>query len=199
MMINMPHGASNTQMHRQMQQMQQQMQTQKSDHMPGVQLGAAEDVLMPMPLPLPTDVIGEIGAVISCNSGPKSNLSCGSTTATTGTPGGGPGAAAAVLNINMNVGMQCPGAQSASPSQNVNLLANSSEITGPFGNTANCGMMGVGVGIGTGGQTGDKVESLPQSGMTQMEWTKIQQQFFEDRLKGGKANNCRPSGIPGPG
>ncbi|ACY70529.1 hypothetical protein DVIR88_6g0066 [Drosophila virilis] len=188
-MMSMPGGGATN---AQMRQMQLQMQAaQKSqDHMP-VQLG--EDVLMP----LPADVIGEIGAVMSCNSGQKNNLSCGpQTTAPTaaaasggpvaGGPGGGGG-----MNVNMNVGMQC--------SNNPNLMADSPEMMGGFGNT-NC-VMGIGVGAGAGDKGGigsQEAMPLPQGGMAPMEWTKIQQQFFEERLKVGKPA-CRPSGMPGPG
>lgn len=188
LMMNIaPTGAASN---AQMRQMQMQMQAaaaaaqqqQKSEHMS--QLG--EDVLMP----LPSDVIGDIGAVMSCNSGQKGNLpganaaAAAAATAAAGVGGGagagagagaGPGTAVG-MNVNMNVGMQC--------SNNPNLLANSPELISGFGNT-NCVM---------GMVSGDKAEG----GMTPMEWNKLQQQFFEERLKVGKAA-CRPTGMSGPG
>ncbi|KAH8272506.1 hypothetical protein KR044_012142, partial [Drosophila immigrans] len=175
LMMNIPH--SNTP-----QQMRQQMH-QKSEH---IQLGT-EDVLMPMPLS--ADVIGDIGAVVACSQ--KNNLSCEGVASTTAgaAPGGAGGGTGSLAN---NV------------TQNANLLGtNSPEIMAAFGNSNCHNMMNVG-GVGIGVSVGDKGDGLPSSQagnqMTQMEWTKMQQHFFEERLKGGKASVTRSSGLgPVPG
>ncbi|XP_023162414.2 protein BCL9 homolog isoform X2 [Drosophila hydei] len=132
------------------QQQQQQQQQQKTEHMS--QLG--EDVMMP----LPADVIGDIGAVMSCSSGQKNNLPASNAAAAAATAAaGGAGGGGAGLG----------------------------SAAGGFVNT-NC-VMGMGA--------GDKGEGS----MTPMEWTKLQQQFFEERKAVGKAA-CRPTGgMPGPG
>lgn len=61
--------------------------------------------------------------------------------------------------------------------------------------------------VGTDKGTVTNHDGIPvsQSGMTQAEWNKIQQQFFEERLKSGKAGGVNRSGsgmsghIPGQG
>ncbi|XP_030379735.1 protein BCL9 homolog [Scaptodrosophila lebanonensis] len=172
----------------QMRQMQSNLlaqNSQKSEHVPAT-LG--EDVL------LPGDVMSDMGPGMPCNSGPKSGCGGGPVNA----PGGlqcGPGG---VMNVNVaNIvgnNIQCPGGGGPGG----NLMTNSPEIMGAFGST-NCGVIGGG---GPGGDMNKNVpnpDGMPQVGMAQMEWSKIQHQFFEERLKGNKPGGCRPSGMAGPG
>ncbi|XP_034111828.1 protein BCL9 homolog [Drosophila albomicans] len=171
LMMNMQHGNPS-------QQIRQQMH-QKSEH---IQLGT-EDVLMPMTMPLPADVIGDIGTVVTCSQ--KNNLSCGGVASSSpvATPGG-----AGVNSLTQNTNM---------------LTTNSPDMVASFGNSNCHNIMNVGS-VGLGVTVGDKVDglTLPQAGnqMTQLEWNKMQQHFFEDRLKVGKATASRPSGLgPVPG
>ncbi|ALC48129.1 lgs [Drosophila busckii] len=193
--MNMSSGTNNTQQIRQIQMQAQSQSSTKSDQM-SAQLGS-EEILMP--LPIPGDVIGDIGAVISCNNGTKGSLQCGSAVASVGGGGqglgSGSGSVVNVLNVNINSGMPCPGAATS-------IMANSSDIIGAF-NNPNCG---VGLGGGVMGAN-DKSNMVTQDGIpsiNQMEWPKIQQQLYEERLKGNKAQ-CRPtamsqcgSGVLGP-
>ncbi|XP_022217425.2 protein BCL9 homolog [Drosophila obscura] len=150
----------------------------KPEHITGS--GLSEDVL------LAGDAMSEMGTAM-CNSGQKNSLQCGPA------PGATPVTGAGSINVNM----QCP--NSGAP--NGNLIANSSDLLGnQFGNP-NCGIGIIGNGPdmskGMPNQLQDGLSQAPQAGMAQMEWSKIQQQFFEERLKGGKARpGAGPSGPP---
>ncbi|BFG06762.1 protein BCL9 homolog [Drosophila madeirensis] len=147
----------------------------KPEHITGS--GLSEEVL------LPGDVMTDMGSTMS-SSGQKHSLQGGPA------PGATPVTGAGSINVNM----QCPN----SGATNGNLMANSSDLLGPFGNP-NCGIGIIGSGPemskGMPNQLLDGLSQAPQAGMAQMEWSKIQQQFFEDRLKGGKARpGAGPSG-----
>ncbi|EDW34872.1 GL18147 [Drosophila persimilis] len=147
----------------------------KPEHITGP--GLSEEVL------LPGDVMTDMGTAM-CNSGQKNSLQCGPA------PGVTPVTGAGSINVNMQ------GPNSGAP--NGNLIGNSSDLLGSFGNT-NCGIGIIGTGPdmskGMPNQLQDGLSQAPQAGMAQMEWSKIQQQFFEERLKGGKARpGTGPSG-----
>ncbi|KAH8269775.1 hypothetical protein KR018_001478 [Drosophila ironensis] len=147
----------------------------KSEQINSQGSGLTEDVL------LPVDVMADIGSVMGCNNTQKNSLQCGPNTTVSATTAN-----------SINVNMQC----STSGAPNNNLIGNSAELLPPFGNTS-CNVNIVGSGTDVSKNLLNP-EGLPHvqhtQGVAQMEWSKIQQQFFEERLKGTKAR--QGGGIP---
>lgn len=132
--------------------------TVKPELISGQASGIAEDGILPI------DVIADIGSVIGCNNSQKNSLQ------------GGPGS---------GVSSVTGGSANAINMQN---SSNSTDLLQPFGNTT-CSASG----IGSGSDIPKNVTNQEghtqghQTGVTQMEWSKLQQQFFDERLKNTKA------------
>ncbi|XP_043657353.1 protein BCL9 homolog [Drosophila teissieri] len=149
----------------------------KSDLLSGTSSGLSEDVM------LPGDVISDMGPVMGCNNSQKNSVQCGSgvgVVAVTGTT---------VAGINVN--MHC----SSSGAPNGNIMGSSTDILASFGNTS-CNVIGTAPDMSKEVLNQDSLTHSHQGGVAQMEWSKIQQQFFEERLKGGKPRQVAGTVVP---
>jgi len=151
----------------------------KPELLTGTGSGLPEEVM------LPGDVISDINAVMGCNNSQKISLQCGS--------GGGAGPVTGTSAGAINVNMHC----SSSAASNGNMMGSSTDMLASFGNT-NCNVNVIGsvpdMAKELSGQ--DSLSHPHQGGVAQMEWSKIQQQFFEERLKGGKARQATGPAAP---
>ncbi|EDX15202.1 GD24382 [Drosophila simulans] len=74
---------------------------------------------------------------------------------------------------------------SSSGAPNGNMMGNSTDMLASFGNTS-CNAIGTAPDMSKDVLNQDSRTHSHQGGVAQMEWSKIQHQFFEERLKGGK-------------
>ncbi|XP_044251279.1 protein BCL9 homolog [Drosophila takahashii] len=157
-------------------------------HMPGnvkPELLAGNNSGLPEEVMLPGDVISDINAVMGCNSSQKSSLQCGSGVG----PGAGPGTSAGAINSSMHC--------SSSAAPNGSMMGSSADMLASFGNTScNANVIGSVPDMSKELSSQDGLSHSHQGGVAQMEWSKIQQQFFEERLKGGKARQATGPVVP---
>ncbi|XP_017051380.1 protein BCL9 homolog [Drosophila ficusphila] len=161
----------------------------KTELLTGTSSTLSEEVI------LPGDVISDIGPGMGCSNNQKSSLQCG--------PGVGAGAATGNSGGGNNVNMHC----STTSSANGSMIAGSTEMLASFGNTS-CNVNPIGS-LPDMPKELSAQDGLPhphQGGVAQMEWSKIQQQFFEERSKGKPRQTAgtvgpahQPSGPSGTG
>ncbi|EDV45248.2 uncharacterized protein Dere_GG16448 [Drosophila erecta] len=149
----------------------------KSEILSGTSSGLSEDVM------LQGDVISDMGAVMGCNISQKTSVQCGS--------GVGVATVTGTTVAGINVNMHC----SSSGASNGNMMGSSTEMLASFGNTS-CNVIGTAPDMSKEGLNQDGLTHSHQGGVAQMEWSKIQQQFYEDRLKGGKPRQVTGTVVP---
>lgn len=135
----------------------------KSELLSATSSGLSEDVMHP------GDVISDMGAVIGCNNNQKTSVQCGS----------GVGVVTGTTAAGVNVNMHC----SSSGAPNGNMMGSSTDMLASFGNTS-CNVIGTAPDMSKEVLNQDSRTHSHQGGVAQMEWSKIQHQFFEERLKG---------------
>ncbi|EDV33700.2 uncharacterized protein Dana_GF23421, isoform C [Drosophila ananassae] len=134
--------------------------TVKPELISGQAKGIAEDVILPI------DVMADIGSVMGCNNNQKNSLQGGSGSGVSSATGG----SANTMNVNIQSSL------------------NSTDLLPPFGNTTcSASSVGSGTDIPKNVTNQEGLNQGHQTGVTQMEWSKLQQQFFDERLKGTKA------------
>ncbi|XP_043069404.1 protein BCL9 homolog isoform X1 [Drosophila bipectinata] len=130
--------------------------TIKPELISGQPSGITEDAILPI------DVMADIGSVMACNNSQKNSLQCG--------PGSGVSSATGGSANTMSVNMQSS--------------LNSTDLLPPFGNTScSASVIGSGTDMPKNITNQEGLNQGLQTGVTQMEWSKLQQQFFDERLK----------------
>nr|AAL91368.1 legless [Drosophila melanogaster] len=147
----------------------------KSELLSATSSGLSEDVMHP------GDVISDMGAVIGCNNNQKTSVQCGS----------GVGVVTGTTAAGVNVNMHC----SSSGAPNGNMMGSSTDMLASFGNTS-CNVIGTAPDMSKEVLNQDSRTHSHQGGVAQMEWSKIQHQFFEERLKGGKPRQVTGTVVP---
>ncbi|XP_050742973.1 protein BCL9 homolog [Drosophila biarmipes] len=149
-------------------------------HMPGnakQELSTGTSSGLPEEVMLPVDVISDINSAMGCNNSQKSSLQCGS--------GGAAGPVTGTSTGAINVNMHC----SSSVTSSGNMMGSSTNMLASFGNT-NCNVNVIGSVPDMSKELSGQDSLLHPLQGTQIEWSKIQQQFFEERIKGGKARQA---------